>query len=126
MIAGCATGPAPVSTQEPEARRDATGNTPAVTAPKIEERNQRDAPAQGLLEEARALRQSGNYEAGFSRLERALRIAPQSADVYLELAKMHQAVGDPARAAASAQRGLLYCEGRQCRDLRRFTTGANR
>jgi Tfp pilus assembly protein PilF len=55
-------------------------------------------------------------------LERALRIDPDSAEVYLEMAKTHHAGGDRAQARATAERGLLYCSGStQCDALRAYT-----
>jgi tetratricopeptide (TPR) repeat protein len=73
-----------------------------------------------LLEDARRLRDAGDLPASFARLERALRIAPQRAEVYLELARTHRAAQRPERASASAERGLLYCGGDVCTELRRF------
>ena len=76
--------------------------------------------ADGLLDEARHLRTTGDLSGSLARLDRALRIAPQNALVYLELARSHAAAGAPARASASAERGLLYCRGSVCAQLRRF------
>ncbi|EED30615.1 tetratricopeptide repeat domain protein [gamma proteobacterium NOR5-3] len=73
-----------------------------------------------LLEEARAFRDRGDLPASFARLERALRIGPQRAEVYLELARSHVAAGRPDRASASAERGLLYCSASTCSRLRQF------
>jgi Tfp pilus assembly protein PilF len=73
-----------------------------------------------LLADARRLREAGDLPASFAQLERALRIAPQRAEVYLELARTHSADDNPQRAAASAERGLLYCHGGVCDDLRRY------
>ncbi len=123
LLGACATGPAPVSPSDPAASQGTSaGATPAVpggtTAP---------PPATGpgvvdkLLEEARSLRREGDMAGCFARLERALRIAPQYAPVYLELARSHSAAGNDTRAVASAERGLLYCGGADCRALRRFT-----
>jgi hypothetical protein len=73
-----------------------------------------------LLADARSLRDAGDLPASFARLERALRIAPQRAEVYLELARTHRAAKHPERASASAERGLLYCRGDVCSELRRY------
>ena len=55
-------------------------------------------------------------------LERAQRIDPGSADIYLALAETHQARGDLSQARATAERGLLYCNGAsQCGALRAYT-----
>jgi thioredoxin-like negative regulator of GroEL len=73
-----------------------------------------------LLADARRLREAGDLPASFAQLERALRIAPQRAEVYLELARTHLAADHPQRASASAERGLLYCRGSLCSELRRY------
>jgi Tfp pilus assembly protein PilF len=73
-----------------------------------------------LLNDARRLRADGDIPGSLARLERALRIAPQNAEVYLELARSHRAAGADARASASAERGLLYCAAGVCGQLRSF------
>jgi tetratricopeptide (TPR) repeat protein len=61
----------------------------------------------------------GDYEQALALLERAQRIDPDDADVYLRLARTHGAAGNAAMARASAERGLLYCRGYdQCQSLR--------
>ena len=115
LLSACATGPRPAPPR-------ATGSdaTPAVTAPRPGLPDAGDA-VDGLLAAARKLRAAGDLAACFARLERALRIAPQRAEVYLELARAHLAAGAPERAAGAAQRGLAFCQGRVCRELRAVT-----
>lgn len=115
LLSACATGPRPAPPR-------ATGSdaTPAVTAPRPGLPDAGDA-VDGLLAAARKLRAAGDLVACFARLERALRIAPQRAEVYLELARAHLAAGAPERAAGAAQRGLAFCRGRVCRELRAVT-----
>lgn len=115
LLGACATAP---RTAPPRA----TGSdaTPAVTAPRPGLPDAGDA-VDGLLAAARKLRAAGDLAACFARLERALRIAPQRAEVYLELARAHLAAGAPERAAGAAQRGLAFCQGRVCRELRAVT-----
>lgn len=115
LLGACATGPRPAPPR-------ATGSdaTPAVTAPRPGLPDAGDA-VDGLLAAARKLRAAGDLAACFARLERALRIAPQRAEVYLELARAHLAAGAPERAAGAAQRGLAFCQGRVCRELRAVT-----
>ena len=115
LLSACATGPRPAPPR-------ATGSdaTPAVTAPRPGLPDVGDA-VDGLLAAARKLRAEGDLAACFARLERALRIAPQRAEVYLELARAHLAAGAPERAAGAAQRGLAFCQGRVCRELRAVT-----
>lgn len=74
---------------------------------------------QPLLDKADAARERGDYEQSLALLERAQRIDPDSADIYLAMARTHHARGDQAQARATAERGLLYCGGRsQCDALR--------
>ena len=55
-------------------------------------------------------------------LERALRIDPDSGEIYLALAKIYSLKGDTAMASATAQRGMLYCNGKaQCDALRAYS-----
>ncbi|ESZ89389.1 tetratricopeptide repeat protein [Congregibacter litoralis] len=126
-LAACASGPSPVPPEAPEAReRSSRMPTPTIPAPSTPtaptDRSSPPArsPVDSLLDEARAFREQGDLSASFARLERALRIAPQRAEVYLELARSHAAAGRPGRASASAERGLLYCGASTCTKLRQF------
>jgi tetratricopeptide (TPR) repeat protein len=74
-----------------------------------------------LLERADQARGRGDYEEALALLERAQRIDSDSADIYLAMARTHQARGDKGQARAVAERGLLYCSGRsQCDALRAY------
>lgn len=74
-----------------------------------------------LLEKAAAASAKGDYEGALSYLERARRIEPDAAAIYLALARTHDARGDFNQARANAERGLLYCDGeRQCGELRNY------
>ncbi|WOJ96895.1 hypothetical protein R0137_16880 [Congregibacter brevis] len=119
LLAACASGPAPISPETPEAS-ERSSNVPTPAVPSTKPETPAVSPVDRLLEQAKTLRQEGDLPASFARLERALRIAPQRAEVYLELALSHVAAGSPERASASAERGLLYCNGSTCRELRRF------
>ncbi len=122
LLTACASGPAPVPPEAPAASRGSeAGETPAVTVPGGGgTATQAPGPEVRLLREARELRSAGDLDASFSRLDRALRIAPQSGEVYLEFARSYLAAGNAERAAASAQRGLLFCSGRTCAELRKL------
>ncbi|MEM9759691.1 MAG: tetratricopeptide repeat protein, partial [Pseudomonadota bacterium] len=100
-LAACATGPKPVSPEDPAARESSQQSpTPAV----IEAPSSDPAPpsvVDTLLAEARRLRAKGDLAASFTRVERALRIAPEDAEVYLELARTHAAAGQAERASAA-------------------------
>ena len=107
-----------------EAIPEYTPVTPAPTAP------QTAPPApdpnasgayRGLLDKADTAAQRGDYEQALALLERAQRIDPNSGEIYLVLAKTYRAKGDDSLAAATAERGLLYCDGKvQCDALRRY------
>jgi Tfp pilus assembly protein PilF len=74
-----------------------------------------------LLDKADTAAQRGDYEQALALLERAQRIDPDSGEIYLVLAKTYRAKGDDSLAAATAERGLLYCDGKaQCDALRRY------
>ncbi|MFT7286475.1 MAG: tetratricopeptide (TPR) repeat protein [Halieaceae bacterium] len=121
LLAACAAGPGPVSPQSPAATaRGPDAETPAVTAPSAPSRTA--GAVDGLLSEAERLRAAGDMQGALLRLERALRIDPQRAEVYLELARSHLEAGNVERAAASADRGLLYCHGHICTELRRLAS----
>lgn len=92
--------------------------TPVVTEPQR-------APAptsayDSLLKKARSATRRGDYEQALATLERAQRIAPDSAQVYLAMAATHRARGSDDQAAAVAQRGLLYCDASLCAKLRDY------
>ena len=75
-----------------------------------------------LLAKAEQATKRGDYEQALALLERAQRIDPDSAEVYLGIAETHRAKGDAAQARAVAERGLLYCSSAAiCNALRAFT-----
>ena len=77
---------------------------------------------QPLLAKAELASGRGDYEQALALLERAQRIDPDSAEVYLGIARTHQAKGDTAQARVMAERGLLYCSSDNvCNALRAFT-----
>ncbi|WP_116368913.1 tetratricopeptide repeat protein [Parahaliea mediterranea] len=72
-----------------------------------------------LLARAEQASAGGDYEQALALLERAQRIDPDSAEVYLALARTYAAKGDTSQARATAERGLLYCHGgSECGQLR--------
>jgi tetratricopeptide (TPR) repeat protein len=76
---------------------------------------------QPLLAKADQAAQQGDFERAQALLERAQRIDPDSAEVYLAMAKMQRTKGDTAQARAAAERGLLYCSSATiCNALRVF------
>lgn len=121
FVGACSTvpdsGPAPVE-RRPE-------SVPTVTTPAQPSSPQRppvNSAAQNLMDKASAELDAGKYEQALALLERALRIDPDSGEIYLALAKTHSLKGDTAMSNAAAQRGMLYCNGRvQCDALRAYS-----
>jgi tetratricopeptide (TPR) repeat protein len=112
--------PVPVES-EPEYTTVTPSPTPAQSAPAPASEPQSASAYQGLLGKAEQASAAGDYEQALALLERAQRIEPDSAEIYLSLAKTHQAKGDYAQASATAERGLLYCSNRaQCDALRSY------
>ena len=73
----------------------------------------------GLLAKARAASAQGDYDGAIALLERAQRIDPDSAELYLELARTYTAQGRTDQARATASRGTLYCRSAaECAALR--------
>jgi len=119
FVAGCSSGPSPIPPGAPEATRPAAGTATAPVTPR-EAPPAGASPVERLLEEAAEACAAGDLRAGLAKLDRALRIAPQHAGLYLEMARCYRRDGDAERAAAAAERGLSYCRGDACRQLRRF------
>lgn len=73
---------------------------------------------QGLMDRASREINNGDLDAGLATLERALRIAPRDASIYLSMAIVYRSLDEGSLAANMARRGLLYCERpRLCRQL---------
>jgi hypothetical protein len=77
---------------------------------------------QPLLAKAEQAAGRGEYEQALALLERAQRIDPDSAEVYLGIARTHLAKGDTAQARATAERGLMYCSSAALCDALRALT----
>lgn len=134
FVSGCSiysvpgSEPAPVESRPqytpvtPESTIPATSPIPTApqTMPPVSDPNSSDA-YQGLLNKADTASRRGDYEQALALLERAQRIDPDSGEIYLGLAKTYRDKGDENLAAATAERGLLYCESKaQCEALRRY------
>lgn len=77
-----------------------------------------------LLARADRASAGGDYEQALALLERAQRIDPDSAEVYLALAQTYAAKGDMSQSRATAERGLLYCRNEmECDGLRGLANG---
>ena len=125
LTVGCSTSPpqgggAVVVDGEPDYGEQPAAVTSPTTAPPPQVDTA--APYADLVRRAGLARDAGEYEQALALLERAQRIDPGSADIYLALAETHQARGDLSQARATAERGLLYCNGAsQCGALRAYT-----
>lgn len=77
-------------------------------APSAEPPVSDNAAVLGLAAEARADLAAGRYANAASGLERALRIEPRNPRLWLELARLRLAQGDPGQAESIAARALSY------------------
>jgi len=126
VISGCSTysnsGGEPAPVEKPSGH---TPVTPPATTPQPSSKPSGPSSNkawQPLVDKAGQARARGDYEQALGLLERAQRIDPDSGEIYLQLAKTHQAKGDTAQARATAERGMLYCSGNsQCEALRAYT-----
>ena len=131
VLAACSSAarqPAPVERAPAPDYRDeestpAAPLTPAPVEPEEHAPPPSPVAAYGpLLQKAADARERGDYEQALSLLERAQRIDPQSARLYLEMAAVHSDRGDTRQSRAVAERGLLYCRSHTiCSALRSFT-----
>jgi predicted Zn-dependent protease len=95
------------------------GQTPAAVKPPEVDAGVRQA-SNSLLLEARAARGATELNRAEALLQRAQRIDPGNAAVYLELAELYSQRGQEQASRAVAERGLLFCRGDDCASLRRL------
>ena len=123
MVPACSTLPESGSVPVKKAPQHA-GVTPDARVPDVPFRSATPPASTAwtpLLAKADQATNRGDYEKAMALLERAQRIDPDSAEVYLGMAKAHSAKGDHMQARATAERGLLYCSGKiQCDALRGY------
>lgn len=108
-------------TRPPEPAEESPPPRPSPI-PSEQKRDSAASASAGLLSRAQLAQQAGDYGHAQALLQRAQRIDARNAEVYLALARLHLARGDEAGAMAMAERGMLYCEGGTCKQLRRFIT----
>lgn len=124
MLAACGTNPyslPKIETGEPEVT-EPVPETPTPTEPAKRPVEAATGAHSGLLAKADSARAQGDYQGSLAYLQRAQRIDPDNAEVYLAMAQTHAAAGNTAQARATAERGLLYCSGsNQCEALRAYT-----
>jgi len=106
---------APASQGGPSAQDPVTSTEPPVqSAPP-------PLPQDNLLARAQQSVDAGQPHDSIALLERALRIAPRDARIYARLAASYAADGRHGQAAATAERGLLYCQtAAECDALRPY------
>jgi tetratricopeptide (TPR) repeat protein len=121
LITACSTYSPPGGQTRPPAQVGKPSPTVTTPAPPPAEQ----APAavvsahESLLQRAQSASAAGRYGDALGLLERAQRIEPEDANVYLELSRVHRALGNDAVARSTAERGMLYCVGQyQCQALR--------
>ena len=125
VLTACGTNPyslPKVETGEPAG--ETTDPAPQPPAPKPESPPPESATSanNALLARAEEARSEGDYDRALAYLERAQRIDPDDAGVYLALAQTHDAAGNSSQAKAVAERGLLYCQQQKlCDALRAYT-----
>lgn len=113
-LVGCSIYSAPQSGRAPvETRPDPTVVTPdrpapTVAIPPVLEPNVVRAYS-ALVAKAEAATERGDYDQALALLERAQRIDPDSAEIYLHLARTYARQGQMAQSRATASRGTLYC-----------------
>jgi tetratricopeptide (TPR) repeat protein len=126
VLTGCSIYTLPGSERAPVETRPVPGETvpdtpappPAAPLPPVTDPGVTSAAA-GLLDKARVASEQGDYEQALALLERAQRIDPNSAEVYLQLARVYAAQGHADKARDTASRGTLYCrDERECATLR--------
>jgi hypothetical protein len=127
-ISACSTYSLPGSTPAPvpvEKEPDYQGQTtPPHTTPESVPRPSEPSVSSAyrpLLAKAEQATAQGDYEQALALLERAQRIDPDNAEIYLAMARTHDARGDSVQARATAERGLLYCASKsRCAALRGY------
>ncbi|HEY8519653.1 MAG TPA: tetratricopeptide repeat protein [Gammaproteobacteria bacterium] len=126
LAAGCASL-APESAPSPQPRGDAGAPGRAALPPPAPEAEQappgRAEPPPGrggpaapaasaqLLQQARTERAAGRYAAAASAVERALRLAPNDPELWLELGEIHLADGNRRQAEMMARKALTLAAG---------------
>lgn len=125
LLAACGTNPYSlprVESGEPSYEEPASQPAPTPEQPGRSQPEPPSTATGSLIDKASAAREAGDYEQALAYLERAQRIDPDSAQVYLGLAQTHAAAGNSSQSKATAERGLLYCSGQsQCNALRSYT-----
>ena len=126
LLAACTsstqTETAPVPVQKPQQRPVEKPAPSVYETPPRPATHSASAAWRPLLTKAGQAAARGDYEQALTLLERAQRIDPDSAEVYLGFAQAYQDKGDAGQARVMAERGLLYCSSDAvCNALRAYT-----
>jgi tetratricopeptide (TPR) repeat protein len=109
--------PAPPPATAPAPRPAPPPSTPAPSAPRSERepsggaaaprpRSDASSASDALVAQSRAQRAAGSVPAAKASLERALRLDPNNAEVWIELGELELGVGNRAQAATMARKAL--------------------
>jgi tetratricopeptide (TPR) repeat protein len=140
VLAGCATSPA-YPPQQPAPYPSPGGTAPGVPAPGPERPYPETVPAPApaprppVSEQSRpdpgvtlALREQsleaasrGDNEQAIALIERALRIEPDRAELWIDLARLHLEEGDTTGAEQFARKALLFTRGRPDLEQRAYS-----
>lgn len=101
--------PPPAPTVTPAIKPPSSVTPPAVTPPPstvVVRPFVLKPPLNSLVDEAQALAQAGHLDAAAATLDRAVRIDPKNALLWIELAKLRLSENDPAQAEALARKAI--------------------
>jgi tetratricopeptide (TPR) repeat protein len=98
---------------EPEPSEEPSSPAPNIPAPSAPSRprSDRSSATQQLLRESRAARAAGEYGQAAATTERALRIDPNNAALWLELGEIALATGETRQAETLARKALSLAAG---------------
>ena len=115
------TAPAPAPLPPPATQPPPRAEPPRSDVPTARPQSDASGASGALLEQSRAQRSAGSLPAARASLERALRLDPNNAVLWLELGELELQTGNSAQAAAMARKALTLA-GRDAR----LTTRAER
>lgn len=118
-LAGCTTltapgpgsRPAPSSERVPGSPGSERPGEPSVQSPRPRPQSDARAASDTLLEQSRAERAAGNNTQAGASIERALRIDPNNAALWVELGEINLAAGNRSQAASMARKALTLTAG---------------
>ena len=121
LLAACGTSPYSSPTIETGERSHEEQDATLPQEPRQPPPQTATSANNALLARAEAARAEGDYNRALAYLERAQRIDPDDAGVYLALARTHVEAGNASQARPVAARGLPHCQDPgQCEALRQL------